>query len=276
MATVPKHLASTEVHYPDSDGKPVGETPFHVRNLLYGFELLQTWFAAEPTVYVAGNMFLYYVEGDRNRHVSPDIFVVRGIVPKSDRERRKYLLWEEAKAPDLVIEMTSESTEEEDRETKMAIYRDILRVSEYFLFDPFAEWLEPRLQGYRLRGRRYGAIRPVEGRLPSKVLGLHLEAVEEMLRFYDPKAAQWLLTAPEVREAQRQGARARRREARARRAAEEGQRAAEEGRRAAEEGRRAAEEGRRAAEEARRAAEAESERLSRELDKLRRGLPPTP
>ncbi len=254
MATVPKQLASTEVHYPDSDGKPLGETPLHVRNTLYAFELLQTWFAAEPSAYVASNMFLYYVEGDRNCHVSPDLLVVRGIVPKSDRERRKYLLWEEAKAPDLVIEVTSESTEEEDRETKMAIYRDILRVSEYFLFDPYAEWLEPRLQGYRLRGRRYGAIRSVEGRLPSKVLALHLEVAGDMLRFYDPLKEKWLPLPREVHEARQREARARRQETKARREAEEAQRVAEEGRRAAV---------------------SESERLRRELEELRRRLPPS-
>ncbi len=247
MATVPKHLASTEVHYPDSDGKPLGETPLHILNILWTLESLQRRFAAEKDVYVAGNMFLYYVEGDRNRHVSPDILFVRGIAPKSHRERRKYLLWEETKAPDLIIEMTSGSTEEEDRDAKMAIYRDILRVSEYFLFDPFAEWLEPRLQGYRLRSRRYGAIRPVEGRLPSKVLGLHLEVADDMVRFYDPITGKWLLTAPELSEAHEQGVEARRREAKARRMAEEAQRAAE----------------------------AETDRLRREIDDLRRRLPPT-
>ena len=68
----------------------------------------------------------------------------RGIPKHRTPERRRYLVWEEGKGPDVVIEFTSASTEEEDRETKMRIYRDVLRMKEYFLFDPYAEYLEPR------------------------------------------------------------------------------------------------------------------------------------
>ena len=39
---------------------------------------------------------MYYVEGDKHRHVSPDVFVVRGI-PKGLRDY--YLVWEEGRAP---------------------------------------------------------------------------------------------------------------------------------------------------------------------------------
>ena len=51
----------------------------------------------DPDVYVWGNMMLYYVEGDRRKHVSPDVFVVRG-VPKRP-ERDYYLTWKEGKGP---------------------------------------------------------------------------------------------------------------------------------------------------------------------------------
>ena len=40
----------------------------------------------------------------------------------------------------------------------------------------------------------------MNGRLPSKVLGLHLEADGDLLRLYDPAAKQWLLTPPETRQ----------------------------------------------------------------------------
>ncbi len=86
----------------------------------------------------------------------------------------------------------------------MTLYRDVLRVPEYFLFDPYEEWLEPRLRGYRLRQGRYAAIRPVAGRLPSKILGLHLERHGQLLRFHDPATGKWLLTPPEVEAAMRE------------------------------------------------------------------------
>src|SRR5487761_1646826 len=165
--------AGADYFYPDSDGRPVGETPAHFRNLRHLVEMLEALYAGEPRVYVAGNMFLYYVPGDRLKHVSPDLFVVRG-GPK-DKPRRKYLLWEEGKGPDLVVELTSESTRDEDLDKKW-LYRDILGVSEYVLFDPFGEYLVPSL------------------------LGLHFEAHGENLRLYDPATGGWLRTPPEERE----------------------------------------------------------------------------
>jgi hypothetical protein len=71
-------------------------------------------------------------------------------------------------------------------------------VPEYFLFDPLGEYLRPPLEGYRLRRGRYEAIKPVEGRLPSKVLGLHLEGRGRDLRLYYPTTKHWLPTPEEA------------------------------------------------------------------------------
>jgi Uma2 family endonuclease len=93
--------------------------------LLHLVYILDTWLAEDAMAYVAGNSFLYYEEGNPRRHVSPDVFVVRGI-PKRPR-RRRYLVWEEEKAPDFIIELTSSSTLDEDLEQKFALYRDRLQ-----------------------------------------------------------------------------------------------------------------------------------------------------
>ena len=79
MATVVRPAVTPDIDYPCSDGRPVGETPFHVKNLLNLVFNLDTWFSKDPSVYVAGNMFVYYVQGDRHKHLSPDVFVVRGV-----------------------------------------------------------------------------------------------------------------------------------------------------------------------------------------------------
>src|SRR4029077_1440785 len=100
------------------------------------------WFNDDPMVFVAGNLFLYYARGDRLKHLSPDVFVVRGI-PKRP-PRRRYLVWVEGKVPDWVMEYTSESTREEDLDDKFAIYQDTIKVPELFLFDPLGEYLKPR------------------------------------------------------------------------------------------------------------------------------------
>ena len=189
--------ADADDFYPHSDGRPVGETPVHFRNLSYLREIFDVWFASEPQVFVAANMFVYYVPGDRLKHVSPDLFVVRS-VPK-EKPRKKYLLWDEGKGPDLVVELTSASTRDEDLDKKW-LYRDILGVREYVLFDPYAEYLNPALQGFLLQEGDDVPMPTVSGRLVSEVLRLHFEADGEDLRLYDPAAARWLRTPPEERE----------------------------------------------------------------------------
>ena len=114
MGTVYQQTAARvrgQIHYPDSDGKPMGETPAHIRNMRWAIEPIFARFAADPGVYVGANMFLYYAEGNRRKHVSPDLFVVKGVPRDREPARCSYRTWEEnGKGPDLVIEFTSPST----------------------------------------------------------------------------------------------------------------------------------------------------------------------
>ena len=189
------------VVYPTSDGKPMAETELHRILMVALIDMLQYWYADVPNVCVSGNLLMYYVEGDKRRHVSPDVFVAFG-VPKKIRDY--YLTWLEKKNPSVVIELTSSSTRKEDVQKKFDLYRDTLKVKEYFLFDPRGEYLEPRLRGYRLRGGEYEPIELVDGRMPSKQLRLHLEADGEDLRLFDPATAQYVPTAMERFEAEKQ------------------------------------------------------------------------
>src|SRR5262245_4365565 len=175
--------------YPTSDGRPMAETDFHRQLMTALIEALEDHYADDPHVYVSGNLLLFYVPGDKRRHVSPDVFVVKG-VPK--RDRPNYLVWQEGKGPDVVIELTSSSTRREDLNQKFQLYQNTLKVKEYFLFDPHGDYLDPPLRGHRLRKGIYHSIRPVKDRLPSQVLGLHLERNGEELRLFDPTAGEWL------------------------------------------------------------------------------------
>ncbi len=239
------HAPAPEVDYPTSDGKPMGETDVHRNVMLATIETLKMHFAGQQ-VYVSGNILLYYRPGNKRRHVSPDVLVVRGLEP---RDRENYLLWKEGRAPNVVIEVTSQSTRDEDLEDKLEIYRDEIRVAEYFLFDPRSEYLTPALQGYRLSRGRYEPVEPVGGRLPSVELGLQLEADGNRVRFYDPASQRWL---PTPQEAHRQAL-----------AALERQRAALQ----------QTETALQQSEAVRRQAEAEAERLRQELAALRNQSP---
>ena len=193
MAGTPAKAAG--VDYPTSDGKPMAETDWHRDLMMVLIQTLGAFYAADPSVYVSGNLLVFYEPGNRRRHLSPDVFVVKGV---GRRQRPNYLIWQEGKGPEVVIELTSRTTREEDIEDKYELYQDTLRVPEYFLFDPLGEYLRPPLQGYRLSRGRYQPIKPVEGRLPSKVLGLHLEGFGQDLRLYDPATKQWLPTPEEA------------------------------------------------------------------------------
>jgi len=198
MATIPRASAGREVDYPTSDGKPMAETELHWEVSVDVIQTLKDRFAADPNVYVSGNLLLFYEEDNRRRHVSPDVFVVRG-VPKLP-PRDYYLLWKEGKTPDLVIEITSKTTRREDQTKKRALYRDVLKVREYFQFDPTEDYLKPSLQGHRLVEGEFVPIVPVAGRIPSDILELHLERRGTELRLYDPATGRCLLTAIEARQ----------------------------------------------------------------------------
>ena len=195
MATAPKSLAKSKIDYPTADGKPMAETEAHRDDMVDLIETLKHRFAAVDDFYVSGNLLLYYVEGDKHQHVSPDVFVVRG-VPKTPK-RDYYLLWEEGRTPELAIELTSKLTRHEDQRKKFLLYRDVLQVREYFLFDPYQEYLKPSMQGYRLIDEDYYPIAPIAGRLPSEILGLHLERDGDELRLFDPATGRRLPTPRE-------------------------------------------------------------------------------
>jgi len=182
----------------------MGETDMHRNQMADLIATLEDHFSRDPDIYVSGNLLVFYERGDKRKHVSPDVFVVRGVPTKPLRDH--YLIWREGKAPELVIELTSKTTRGEDQKKKPVLYRDVLKVAEYFLFDPTEDYLKPPFQGFRLAAGEYVPIEPVLGRLPSSVLGLHLERSGEDLRLFDPTTRKWLPTPRERAESERERA----------------------------------------------------------------------
>jgi Uma2 family endonuclease len=168
---------------PCSDGIPM-ETQWHVLQMnLLRETLAYHW--AHRDFFVGGNMFLYFSQERirRKDFIGPDLFVVLD-VPR--RLRKSWVVWQEGKGPDVVIELLSETTAEHDRTVKKRIYQDELRVTEYFWFDPETD----ELAGFALREGVYEPLEPdTEGRLPSRKLGLTLAKWQGP---YDGDEAVWL------------------------------------------------------------------------------------
>jgi Uma2 family endonuclease len=138
---------------PCDDGEPM-ETQRHKMQMDLLIEVLYPWLEQRDNGYVGGNMFVYYSSQQlKNQDFrGPDFFAVLD-VPKG--ERKSWVVWDEGKAPDVIIELLSESTAQQDKTIKKLIYQNQLRIPEYFWYDPFApdDW-----QGCQLVGGSYQAL----------------------------------------------------------------------------------------------------------------------
>ena len=209
-------LLHDTVVYPCSDGQPMAETDIHAACMVYATYALRRWFdrRGREDVYVGSNNFLYYEQGNPRAVVAPDVYVVVG-APAHLRDT--YLLWNEPKGPDFVLEVTSASTRRVDERRKRDVYA-ALEVSEYFLYDPRAEYLTPPLQGWRLQEGEYRPLPAATARpgrrvaVASEVLGLELcdDREARLMRLRDRATREDLPTYAEVDRAREEAAAARR------------------------------------------------------------------
>jgi Uma2 family endonuclease len=155
---------------PCDDGEPM-ETQRHKMQMDLLIEGLDTWLDEREDGYVGGNMFIYFSQAQiKNQDFKgPDFFAVTGV---SKKERKSWVVWEEEKAPDVVIELLSESTANHDKTLKKQIYQDKMRVSEYFWYNPFDS---EDFAGFTLNNGLYQPLPLNEkGSYASQSLGLNL------------------------------------------------------------------------------------------------------
>jgi Uma2 family endonuclease len=185
-----------EIEYPSSDGQPMAETTLHRKVMSDVIEGLERRYAQTADVWVGGNLFLYYEEGNPAKCVAPDVLLAQGV---EKRNRDTYLLWEE-KVPALIFEITSRKTRREDAGKKKDLY-ERLGVPELVFFDPYGDYLEPRLQGYRLEQGRFRKISPnPDGSLDLRTTGVTARPERERLRLVDTVSGEKILWTEEVGE----------------------------------------------------------------------------
>ena len=212
-----RHRSDTPVEYPESDGRPMSESTLHRRAEVDLIGPLEGHDWAQPGTFLGGDLMMFFEEGNPHKSVSPDVFVAFGELPEPPRPI--WLVWEEGKLADFVLEVKSKTTRSDDEERKKKTYAQ-LGVTEHWQFDPIGDYLDPVLDSQRLRSEGHyerialeaGPENSLVGR--SEVLGLELRLEGERLRLFDPKAGGCLLTRQELADGKReQDARLRDREA---------------------------------------------------------------
>lgn len=162
-------LPPTDLPY--DDGEPMESNWQRIQISLLVESTHRRW-PGRTDFFAGGNMFIYYsVKQARDREFKgPDFFVVKGV--DGARDRRSWIVWDEdARFPDVIIELLSPTTADEDLGPKKALYERTFKTPDYFCCaDEVAS-----LEGWRLRDGRYTALAADEqGRLWSEELQVWL------------------------------------------------------------------------------------------------------
>lgn len=161
------------VRYPESDGKPLAENTKQWRWIYSIAGGLDAAFAAQPDVFVAGNLLWYPVEGRPDIRIAPDALVAFGR-PKGDRG--SYLQWLEGNiAPQVVFEVLSPGNRHAEMVRKFKFYEHY-GVEEYYLYDPDTNELE----GWQRAGNELVAIDPINGWVSPRLTIRLVVGVEEL------------------------------------------------------------------------------------------------
>ncbi len=197
-------LSPAAVEYPSGDGQPMAENDWQLHAIIDSISALRLHYRDRPDVYVSGDLFIYYKEGDPRARVAPDVFVAFG-VPK--RKRPIYKLWEEGAVPAFVMEVASVSTWREDDQRKVKLYEQ-LGVPEYWQYDPTGEYLGVHLKAHRLVEGAYApqpVVESIDGTLllRSESLGLDFRVKGEEFHFSDPVTGERLRALDEEYDARR-------------------------------------------------------------------------
>ena len=157
---------------------------------------LKQFLGNPETTIVSGEKYITARRGGEMRY--PDLLVAFGVDPAAYRETNSYVVSEQGKPPDLVLEIASQATGHIDVGAKREFYERLL-IPEYWRFDATGEFHGTRLAGDRLDNGRYQPIEIAELtdgvlRGHSEVLNLDWRWEDGQLSCYDPKTGTHIAT----------------------------------------------------------------------------------
>ena len=178
MVTQLKNETTSNIIYPDSDGKPMADNTLQFRWITMIKANLDWLFADDDNVFVAGDLLWYPLEGNNKKRQAPDVMVVFGR-PKG--ERGSYQQWKEDNiAPQVVFEILSPGNTQTEMSRKLLFY-ERYEVEEYYIYDPHKNELSGLLRGEE----GLEIIENIDGWISPR-LGIRFEIAEPELKLYYP------------------------------------------------------------------------------------------
>lgn len=184
----PSSAAENEVFYPAELIDDMGETAIHFKFTALLLTLLHAFLISRNDAVVAANMMVYYEKGDTKKCLVPDVFVCFGV---ENKLRRVFKTWEEGVFPQVVFEIASEGTFENDLGGKRLDYAR-LGVEEYYLIDPEREYLPAPLMAFHRQNGRLLSADVDKSRVFSPLLGLEIVDTGKSFRLFDPQKREFL------------------------------------------------------------------------------------
>ncbi len=180
------------IEYPDCDGNPMSDNTLQFHWIVLIKENLETQFADDPNVFIAGDLLWYPVKGQPKVRAAPDAMAIFGR-PKG--YRGSYMQWVEGGiAPKAVFEILSPNNSREEMDRKFDFYEKH-GVDEYYLFDPETN----DLHGWTRRGGRLEKIANMNGWI-SPALGIRFELDANGLTIFHPDGTPFTSHLEEARE----------------------------------------------------------------------------
>ena len=175
----------------------------HIHKLGTALHLARHFGNPGTTLVEADRWIVSAPEAFRSTARRPDLLIAFDVDAGAYEANNGYIISEQGKPPDFVLEVASPSTARVDINEKRVEYA-ALGIPEYWRFDKTGEYHGQKLAGDRLADGAYVPL-PIE-ELPdgsfqgySAVLGLHLRWEREQLAWYDPTTGQHILTYDDIK-----------------------------------------------------------------------------
>ena len=166
--------------------------------------LIATHFARRPDALIGREGFLCWDPYDYDAKLAPDWIIAFGIDVKACLANNGYLIWRVGKPPDVIIEVATASTADDDLGAKRDTYAQI-GVPEYWRLDPSGGVLYGEsLVGERLVDGEYQRLdhyKDADDRILSHSLAMNIDIYWDGANFgiYDPVTRKYPLGLYETR-----------------------------------------------------------------------------